>query len=109
MLDSVLKAVKSMSSELFTALMLIEKKREDYVDLGKDSPTDLYWVLSVLFVLRTIGMLYSKSTDNNRTSNNRSAHKQLLDRYVSVLEEISTRKEELLCLFPHYTEPSKAG
>ena len=109
MFDSMLKALESMRRELIEASKSIEKKRENNVELGKDSPTDLYWALSVLFVLRIIGMLYSKSTDNNRTSNNQLAHKQLLDRYVSGLQEISNRKKDLIVLFPHHTDPSKAG
>lgn len=110
MFDSVLKALESMGSELIEASKSIEKKRENNVELGKDSPTDLYWALSVLFVLRTIGMLYSKSTNSSRSSNNQLAHEQFLKRYISVLLEISKRKEDLLVLFPHHhAGPSKVG
>lgn len=101
MFDSILKALKAMKNDLVSASMLLEKRRENFEELGKDRPTDLQWTLSLLFVIRTIGMLYSKSTSEKRTFKNNRSHKQLLDHYFEILQSINDKKTDLLEIFPH--------
>lgn len=101
MLNSILIAMSNMKMEIIETSQETEKKRRKYKGLGNDRPTDTYWVLSILFTLRTMGMLYSKSTNPNRSCENHMAHNQLLERYVSILQELYKRKKELIAIFPH--------
>jgi hypothetical protein len=47
------------------ALALQEFQPEIGRGVGPDGPTDVIWIISFLFIIRTIGILGSKSTDNS--------------------------------------------
>jgi hypothetical protein len=51
--------------------------------LGQDSPTDVIWVISFLLIIRTIGILRSKSIDNSRPEENSKALARLLETYLT--------------------------
>lgn len=105
-LNSILSALLNMKNEIIQTSQRTDAKRRSIkygskiLNLSGDYPTDIYWVLSILFGIRTIGMLYSKSIACARDHYNQKAHQKLLERYKLIFQELFERREELLTLFP---------
>jgi hypothetical protein len=67
-IDATLKGIRELKSDIVDALQRLQPEigRGDNA-LGQDGPTDVVWTISLLFAIRTIGMLGSKSNDNRRS------------------------------------------
>ncbi len=93
---SIVRSLDKSQKELVESAIEISKNlnRESPV-LGEDGPTDINWLLSILFVFRTISMLESKSRDPNRSPENQNAHKGILENYLSLINHLCENKEKL--------------
>lgn len=101
-ISSILKALYEMKGEIINASKKTSKSLgRGFTQLGTDPPTDLIWSMSIIFVMRTISMLESKSQDPDRSPENRNAHIQILKRYLSLLKQLTEKKEELVIVFPY--------
>ena len=68
MLNSISTAICIIRENIIKVSQETEKRRFEYKGLGLDRPTDIYWVLSILFAIRTIGIFHSKSTNSIKMS-----------------------------------------
>lgn len=100
--ESVLFGLKEIEEEVNIALDGLENKRKkdyQYIKnnlqfcLGNDRITDYAWILSLLFVKRTMDMIWLKSNDEKREVEkgkyNCEWHKKLLIRYCKILNDLS--------------------
>lgn len=99
--ESVLFGLREIEREVNTVLKDLENKRKEYqyikdnlqCYLGPDRITDYAWILSLLFVKRTIDMIWLKSSDEDRETEqgkyNCDWHKKLLDRYCKILKNLA--------------------
>lgn len=93
----VLMGICKMREEIVEASMnLSEARKKDKPPLGYDPPTDIMWVLSIIFVLRTIEMLNLKSTNKKESTEDRQAHTNLLKKYVSILNKIIKDRDQFV-------------
>jgi hypothetical protein len=101
-IDATLKGIRELKSDIVDALQRLQPEigRGDNA-LGQDGPTDVIWIISLLFAIRTIGMLGSKSNDNRRSEENRKKHAKLLETYFEDIHTIIRQKENCVALFPH--------
>jgi hypothetical protein len=100
-IDATLKGIQELKPDIVRALWEFQPeigRRNN--GLGQDGPTDVIWIISLLFIIRTIGMLGSKSTDNRRPEENKREHVRLLQRYIEDINTIIRQKENCIGLFP---------
>jgi hypothetical protein len=87
-IGATLKAIRELRFEIVDVSQQLQPVIRGGGDvIGQDGPTDVIWVMSLLLIIRTIGMLGSKSSDSRRPEDNRKAHSRLLE---SHLEDITT-------------------
>lgn len=69
---ATLRGISKLKPEIVDALKRLQPNigRGNKI-LGQDGPTDVIWIISLLFIIRTIGILGSKSGDNHRLKENR--------------------------------------
>lgn len=84
--SSILSGLEKIKEEVIGAAMKLSAQRSGYESLGEDATTDLMWVLSLLFVKRTIDMLTLKSTNEAKDEKYRIAHQNLLSRYQKIID-----------------------
>jgi hypothetical protein len=103
-IDATLIGISKLKPEIVDALKRLQPQigRGNKV-LGQDGPTDVIWIISLLFIIRTIGILGSKSSDN-RLKENRKAHAELLQTYIEDINTIIRNKENCIALFHHSEE-----
>ncbi len=99
--DCVLRGLSSVRKEIIKAARALAAERKTDARIGDDAPTDLIQAISITLVLRTMGMLVSKSRDHNRTQINRDAHGELAQRYQRVLDQVEEGREAAAALFPY--------
>jgi hypothetical protein len=101
-IDATLKGIRELKREIALALQEFQTDiGRGNNGLGLDKPTDVIWIISLLFIIRTIGILGSKSTDNRRSGENKKEHARLLERYIKDINTIIRHKENCNGLFPH--------
>ena len=98
--DATLRGIRELKPDIVLALQQLQTEigRRNNA-LGQDGPTDVIWIISVLFIIRTIGMIGSKSTDERRSEENRKEHAKLLERYIEDVNAIIRQKENCIALF----------
>jgi hypothetical protein len=100
-IDATLKGIRELKGEIVLALQEFQPEigRGDKA-LGPDGPTDVIWIISLIFIIRTIGILGSKSTDNRRSEENKREHARLLEQYIEDVNTTIRQKENCIGLFP---------
>jgi len=100
-IDATLGAIRELKREIVLALEEFQPEiGRGNSGLGPDGPTDVMWIISLLFIIRTIGILGSKSTDNRRPEENKREHARLLERYIENINTIINQKGNCIGLFP---------
>ena len=84
--QSILSGLEKIKEDVITAAMKLSTQRSEYECLGEDGTTDLIWVLSLLFIKRTIDMLKLKSSNEAKDEKYRIAHQNLLNRYSKIID-----------------------
>ena len=102
-IEDVARALNELKLELTRAVEKLYSAIGRGQIVAGDGPTDLIWILSLTLMVRTLGMLGSKSKDLNRDQANRSEHNRFLDRYLLDVNQILSRKADCAELFPYRT------
>jgi hypothetical protein len=99
-IDATLKGIHELKNDIVSVLQQFQPEiGRGNKGLGQDGPTDVMWIMSLLFIIRTIGILGSKCTDKRRSEENRKEHARLLRRYIEDVNRIIRQKENCIGLF----------
>lgn len=67
-IDATLKGIWELKPAIVRVLQQFQPEiGRGNNELGQGGPTDVMWIISLLFIIRTIGILGSKRTDNRRS------------------------------------------
>ena len=92
----LLDGLTRIEDKVIKGSMKLNQERLEY-SLGGDAPTDIAWILSIMFIKRTMDMIWLKSDyekldekeKKDRTKENCDAHNRLLDRYDKILQDLA--------------------
>jgi hypothetical protein len=99
-IDATLKGIGELRPDIVRALQQFQPEiGRGNNGLGQDGPTDVMWIISLLLIIRTIGMLGSKGIDKRRSEKNMKEHARLLERYIEDVNRIIRQKENCIGLF----------
>jgi len=102
---SVLNVLTEMEQQIIsTSKKVSHNLKRGHGDLGFDHPTDIIWVMSIIFTMRTIAILESKARDKIRNNENREAHRLLINRYLKIIQNLSENRNEFAALFPYHED-----
>ncbi len=85
---------KSQKELVESAIEISSNLKRGIPPLGQDAPTDIIWLLSILFVFRTLAMLQAKSRDPAISPENQNAHRVILEHYVHIINNLCENKEK---------------
>jgi hypothetical protein len=99
-IDAALNGIQESKPDIVDGLEQLQPKiGRGNSALGQDGPTDVIWIISLVFITRTIGILGSKGSDERRSEENRKEHARLLERYLEDINTIISQKENCAALF----------